>query len=390
MTIRRIIRTGTVKALTGENADHGSFEAWVAVFGNVDFHGERILASSLDESLARWKAGTDPIPVIFSHRWDDLDAHVGEVDPANINAVPPGDPRLPVEIRNLGGLHVVGQLYMDEDTPSRLWRRLRGRTIREFSWAFDVLEEQIGQDGRNEVVSADLIEVGPTLKGANPLTSLVDVKASGPATLLASLADLDIDPAALAERVKARAGETTIPPHTFVADDGDDRCILCGLTADTAAHHTEAVDPDTPDVKTKTRRPTFDGSVEQRLEALFGQVDEWARSNNIGAGGHYLTRLEATWPDRVLFSVEGWNDPMGEGDYFEASIVTDDDGVESIAEPVRVELVGTTRRLDRPMYRHEKARHGAATEPVVKPVAAKAGGLSHTEKIELDLLSFAD
>jgi hypothetical protein len=55
----------------------GEFEALVAVFGNVDKGGDRIMPGAFTKTLAAWRASEDPVPVIWSHDWNTPDAHIG-------------------------------------------------------------------------------------------------------------------------------------------------------------------------------------------------------------------------------------------------------------------------------------------------------------------------
>jgi HK97 family phage prohead protease len=151
----------------------GIFEAIVAVFGNVDLVGDRIKAGAFAKSLQRWKDSGDPLPVLFSHEWNNLDAHCGEVVEAE--ELMPGDSRLPAAIKDNGGLYIKAQLDMDDAFGVKLFNKLRRRRIREMSFAYDVLDEK-SSNGVNDLLELDLIEVGPTLKGANPATQLLATK----------------------------------------------------------------------------------------------------------------------------------------------------------------------------------------------------------------------
>jgi Caudovirus prohead serine protease len=53
---------------------------------------------------------------------------------------------------------------------------LKSRRVRQWSFAYDVIKERTADDGVNELIELDLIEIGPTLKGANPMTDTIDVK----------------------------------------------------------------------------------------------------------------------------------------------------------------------------------------------------------------------
>lgn len=149
-----------VKAVDG--AAEGTFEALVSVFGNVDHAGDRVVKGAFAKSLERWAESGDPIPVVFSHRWDDLDAHIGKV----LTATETDD-----------GLLVTAQLDIaDDPAAAKVHRLLTERRIREFSFAYDALDEAV-VGGVNELRELDVFEVGPTLKGMNSETVLIDAKA---------------------------------------------------------------------------------------------------------------------------------------------------------------------------------------------------------------------
>ena len=64
---------------------------------------------------------------------------------------------------------------------------MRQRAIKEFSFAYDVQQARPGPGGALDLMQLDLIEVGPTLKGMNPLTALVGVKTRETGDLLRAL-----------------------------------------------------------------------------------------------------------------------------------------------------------------------------------------------------------
>ena len=146
------------KALSEEG--EGVFEAIVAVFNNVDRAGERILPGAFKGSLQRWEEKGRPIPVIFSHEWDNLDAHIGYLLDAK-------------EIEK--GLYVKGQLDMDESFAARVWKKMAQGTLAEFSFAYDVLDYK-ETENVIDLTELELLEVGPCLVGMNPDTELLSVK----------------------------------------------------------------------------------------------------------------------------------------------------------------------------------------------------------------------
>lgn len=146
----------------------GTFEAIVAVFGNVDRAAERILRGAFTQSLADWQVKGRPIPVIFSHEWNNLDAHIGKVLDAK-------------EVEH--GLYVKGQLEMDEAFAARVYKKMSKGTLAQFSFAYDVIESVLVDQGEGQTPRyvtdlkvLDLLEVGPTLVGMNPDTQLIGVK----------------------------------------------------------------------------------------------------------------------------------------------------------------------------------------------------------------------
>ena len=298
-----------LKALAEEGP--GVYEAIVSVFGNVDHHGDRIHYGAFSASLDRWKAAGDPIPVIFAHQWDNLDAHVGEVLEAE--EIPPGDdPRLSaVGLQDNGGLWVKFALDVDEDFAGRLAKRLDRRSIREFSFAYDILDESRDPDGANGLHEVDVIEVGPALKGANSLTRLL---AAGPEDL-----DRPTPKAVIAEMV-----------DDLEAIGADEVAAVLRKSRDAAGR----------DAKTRVE-VNFEGSLEERQGAIFEAAKDWAETGDIGEGGFYWLYLEATYEDRVVVLVEGWDDPPGSGIFYELSIGEDDDGAVTVEDPREVEVAVT-------------------------------------------------
>lgn len=148
------------------NDDRGTFEATVAVFGNVDKGGDRIVPGAFTKSLAQWQQSGDPIPVILSHSWDNPFHHIGVVEEAK---------------ETDGGLWVKGRLDVaDNDVAKQVHRLMSRRSLKEFSFGYSVPKggERRAKDGANELLEIDLSEVGPTLKGMNPATELHAVKSA--------------------------------------------------------------------------------------------------------------------------------------------------------------------------------------------------------------------
>lgn len=147
--------------------DAGEFTALAAVFGNVDLVGDRMVKGSFANTLDRWRKSGDPIPVILSHQHDDPMALIGEADPRGV-------------YESDEGLVVQGRLDLqDNPTAKQVHKLMKKRLLKGWSFAYTVPEGgQKMVDGVNEVNEVDLIEVGPTLKGANPEARLEAIKAT--------------------------------------------------------------------------------------------------------------------------------------------------------------------------------------------------------------------
>lgn len=300
------------KALIDEGP--GVFEAVVSVFGNVDLIGDRVLAGSFAKSLARWSESGDPIPVIFSHQWDNLDAHVGVVLEAK--ELLPGAPELVgTPIADLGGLWIKARLDVEDPEETfarRLWKRLEARRIKEFSFAYDVIVERRASDGANDLVELDVIEVGPTLKGMNPATELLAAKALG--------------------------AELT-PAHTTYVGEVAENLRAIG-EPELAASLAKSFGLELPERAAKAV-VELAGSVEERQSRILAAGFDAVPVGEAN-GGFYDLALEGTFPDRVVFRLEGWDDPVGGGRYFEVPIEAEDPEL-VLGEAVEVVVEGVTR-----------------------------------------------
>lgn len=152
----------------------GQVRMLVSAFGNVDSYGDEVMAGAFAKNLAEWEAKGDPIPFIWSHQWSDPFAHIGAVDSAA--EVP-------------AGLEVVATLDVEGDEPEnakarKVYQLLKGRRVTQASFAYDVLDaemvERVADDGAKywvyELRELAILEVGPTLLGANRDTELLAAK----------------------------------------------------------------------------------------------------------------------------------------------------------------------------------------------------------------------
>jgi HK97 family phage prohead protease len=157
-----------VASFKANDAHKGEFEALVSVFGNVDYGGDRVVKGAFAKSLARWEEKGDPIPVIWNHMWENPEAHIGKVNPGDA-------------VETADGLLVKGYLDMDNPFAAQVYRLLSERRVKEFSFGYNLLDSE-KKSGALNLTEIDLFEVGPTLKGMNPATELLAVKALAAAT----------------------------------------------------------------------------------------------------------------------------------------------------------------------------------------------------------------
>lgn len=148
--------------------ESGEFTALVSSFGNVDKVGDRIMPGAYTKTLEQRRVSGDPLPIIFSHEWNDPWKHVGAADPGDI-------------IETEKGLLVKGKLDV-EDNPlaKQVYKLMKRRSLKEFSIGFNVPKggESRAKDGANEISEIDLAECGPCLKGIDPRTELHEVKSA--------------------------------------------------------------------------------------------------------------------------------------------------------------------------------------------------------------------
>lgn len=257
-TKRAVYEVTEFKSLDPEGAaPTGDFKAVVSVFNNVDLQGDRVMPGAFKSWLERAKRAGDPIPVVWSHQWDNPAAHIGFVDPAKASETP-------------GGLEMAGKIDLDNPFAKQVHRLMTERRVKGWSFAYDVHNERRAKDGANELLELAIIEVGPTLKGANPEAQLISAKAldealeqfkagrqfssANQAALqkivdgLSSLQDELITLLGLQDNTDnanadgtAKAddadGAKDAEPHAFSADTQyPNRCSVCGAGADRSWH----------------------------------------------------------------------------------------------------------------------------------------------------------
>lgn len=145
----------------------GIIEAFASIFGNVDSYGDRMMPGSFKRTLEAWQAKGDPIPVIFSHQWDNPMAYLGEVVAAEERTIGPKQ-----------GLWYRGEVDLARPAVAHTFDLLKRRLVTQQSFAFRAQRVQyVEEDDQTwpirEVYDVDLYELGPTLLGANNETELI-------------------------------------------------------------------------------------------------------------------------------------------------------------------------------------------------------------------------
>ena len=151
---------------TKADDEAGHFTALASVFGNVDLVGDRMMPGAFKNTLEEKRQKNAVLPIVFSHAWDDPMKFIGEAD---THAV----------LETEEGLLVQGKLDINNGNPvaDQVHKAMKKGWITDWSFGFTVREGgEKKVKGVNEISDVDLIEAGPTLKGANPEAQLQIVK----------------------------------------------------------------------------------------------------------------------------------------------------------------------------------------------------------------------
>jgi HK97 family phage prohead protease len=146
--------------------DEGIVEAIVSVFNNVDSVGDRVKYGFFDESLS-----TKMPKGVWQHDWNTPVAKTLEA-----RELMAGDPLLPANLRDLGGLYIKGKFNLNTQAGRETFSNIKEGIIDEFSIGYTVSEEAYASDGARELIKGRLYEWSPVLFGANPATAVLGVK----------------------------------------------------------------------------------------------------------------------------------------------------------------------------------------------------------------------
>lgn len=154
----------------------GAFTAYASVFGVKDSYGDVVEPGAFKHTLELWEAKGRPIPLLFGHNNKDPDYFIGSVTKATEDSK---------------GLLVECQIDTSTAKGATVHKLVKDGLLAEMSFMYRVTEGDFVQplvdgkkDWRNEyysIKSVDLYEVSVVHIGANPDTSIMDVKAAADA-----------------------------------------------------------------------------------------------------------------------------------------------------------------------------------------------------------------
>jgi HK97 family phage prohead protease len=200
----------------------GTVEAIVSVFNNKDFAGEVVMPGAFANSLAK------KLPrAAWTHNWEKL---IGKT--VSAFEMMPGDPRLPLELMNLGGLYVKGKLNLNTTDGKDAYEHLKAGDVDEFSIGYKIVNaHRVTQEGERVEATPfdflfggdpnstlyldelDLLEWSPVLAGMNDRTQLIGVKSNGPIVDLVGETESELF--GLLAQVRAYAESRTKEGRTF-------------------------------------------------------------------------------------------------------------------------------------------------------------------------------
>lgn len=156
-----------VKAGPEDGLKEGEFVAYPSTFTKTpDSYGDIVAPGAFLDTIAEWKASGGILPGLYGHRMDDPDYFVaGATDMGEDDH----------------GWWVKGQFDLDSPKGPQVYRLVKGRRLRQLSFAYDTLDEgQVSlEDGTkaNELRRLKVYEFSFVPIGANQDTEVVAVKA---------------------------------------------------------------------------------------------------------------------------------------------------------------------------------------------------------------------
>lgn len=153
-----------LRAAAGDDAPEGVLEGYATVYDVGYGIGwgitEQIAPGCFDRSIADQNG---IIPIFYMHDWDNPIGHATVTSDAK-------------------GVRVVATLYIDvNERAMSVWLAAKAGALREWSIGFypQTIEINVGEDGDDTetITAGDLAEASIVVRGANPETEMIDVRA---------------------------------------------------------------------------------------------------------------------------------------------------------------------------------------------------------------------
>lgn len=149
-----------------EDSNFGYIKAVVSVFNNIDLANEVVLPGAYAKSIQR------KLPAaVWNHNWSSPIAKTLEA----IELLP-GDERLPEDLKQYGGLYISAEFPLEVEESRQAYLKLKNGLVDEFSVGYRVIEAYEENDGVIYLKELDLLEWSAVMRGANPITKLIEVK----------------------------------------------------------------------------------------------------------------------------------------------------------------------------------------------------------------------
>src|SRR5262245_11244904 len=123
----------------------GTIVAQLCRWDKRDKAGDIIRKGAFARTLAELRATGDPLPMIFSHCWEDPKAYIGQADP--------GDAQEAAD-----GLKVKGLFDFTSPNGATVFAQLKRRVLREWSFGFIIRKAKDLGKGTRELLDVDLFE----------------------------------------------------------------------------------------------------------------------------------------------------------------------------------------------------------------------------------------
>lgn len=162
--MKNLVKSFEVKA-DSLNEETGEFTGYASVFNVVDSYGDVVRKGAFTETLKEWADNGRTLPVLYGHDFRDPFSNIGGVTSA---------------VEDDHGLKITARLDMDNPKAAQVHRLLKEGRLSEMSFAYYVREAAWVTEDEKEVYELrdlKLLEVSVVPIGANPATSITDVKA---------------------------------------------------------------------------------------------------------------------------------------------------------------------------------------------------------------------